>query len=52
MKNMAPLQFGGNNESELPPGKVAPTRDRRRTRADGGGGDDDGDDFLDPRTCS
>lgn len=49
MKNMAPLQSGGNNELELPPGKEAQTRGRRRMKA---GDDDDGGDFLDPRTHS
>lgn len=49
MKNMAPLQSGGSNELELPLGKEAQTRDRRRMKA---GDDDDGDDFLDPRTHS
>lgn len=51
MKNMAPLQSGGNNELELSPGKEAQTRDCRRMKADGDD-DDDGDDFLDPRTHS
>lgn len=49
MKNTAPLPSEGSNELELPPGMVVPTRDRRRTKADGGDGDDD---FLDPRTRS
>lgn len=49
MKNMAPLQSGGSNELELPPGKEAQTRDRRRMKSGDG---DDGDDFLDPRTHS
>lgn len=49
MKNMAPLQSGGSNELELPLGKEAQTRDRRRMKAGDG---DDGDDFLDPRTHS
>lgn len=50
MKNMAPLQSGGNNELELPPGKEVLTRDHRRMTTDDG---DDGDDgFLDPRIRS
>jgi len=47
---MAPLQSGGSNELELPPGKEAQTRDQRQMKA--GDGDDDDDDFLDPRTHS
>lgn len=49
MKNMAPLQSGGSNVLELPPGKEALTRDCRRMKTGDG---DDGDDFLDPRIHS
>lgn len=52
MKNMAPLQSGGNNELELPLEKEVLTRDRRRMTTDDGDDDDDDDGFLDPRTRS